>query len=209
MEDTARKFWGPRSQVVFGVMNVLNGLNLVLKFKAVHVNEKIFRAQKLLGNNNPPDAPPYRIKQGLAELSTVPDLGPGWVVPTVHPHFVEEAKDNAGKDVTFLVPNAVGAWATVDLWSIFGTQSAPEYLHARTEVLANGTRRDLNQFNAPSAAFPQDSPVENRVQKGGYKALHYVDFTADGFMDVECPQVQGVSGVLPVPVPAYSIVAAP
>ena len=80
---------------------------------------------------------------------------------------MEEAKDAAGKDVTFLVPNKRGNWATVDLWGIFGKQSAPEYLHARTEVLANGARHDLNQFNAPSAEFPQDRPVEERVPKGG------------------------------------------
>ncbi|WP_139228390.1 hypothetical protein [Planctomicrobium piriforme] len=206
--DANRKFWIPVHKLFPG-RECLDQLNLTVAFKAFHVNEKIFRAQKLLGNNNPPSAPPYRITKGLAELSTDADLGPGWVVPVDHPHFVEQAKDSAGKDVTFLVPNKPGNWATVDLWSIFNTKSAPEYLHARTEVLPDGTRRDLNQVNAPSTAFPQDRPVEARVRKGGYQALHYVDFTADGFVDVACPAVQGVQGVDAESVPAYSIVAAP
>ncbi|MBI3863211.1 MAG: hypothetical protein HY290_15070 [Planctomycetia bacterium] len=210
-KDPTRKFWVPVHKLFPGA-ECLDGLNLVVNFKSSHLNEKIFRAQKLLGNN-PPDAPPFRIRKGLAELSMVPDLGPGWIVPVVHPHLVEEAKDAAGKDVTFLVPNDdSGSWATVDLWSIFNNGDAgpaPEYLHARTEVLPDGTRRDLNQFNAPSASFPQDLPVDERVRKGGYKALHYVDFTADGFVDAACSQVQGAGGVSAKSVPAYSIVAAP
>ena len=214
--DAARKFWIPVHKLFPGG-ECLEQLNLGVAFKSFHVNEKIFRAQKLLGNNNPPNAPPYRITEGLAELSKDPDLGPGWVVPQDHPHFVQEAKDENGTFVTFSVPNTSqnpdprqrGNWATVDLWAISKKQSAPEYLHARTEVLANGTQRDLNQFNAPSPAFPQDLPVEDRVRKGGYHALHYVDFTADGFVDVSCSEVQGVSGVSATSVTAYSIVAAP
>jgi hypothetical protein len=206
--DATRKFWVPVHKLFPG-SECLDHLDLTVSLQASHVNEKIFRAQELLGNRNPPDAPPYRIRKGIAELSTDPDLGPGWVVPAVHPHLVEEAKDAAGKDVTFAVPKKPGNWATVDLWSIFRTQSAPEYVHARTEVLADGTRRDLNQFNAPSASFPQDLPVDERVQKGGYNALHYADFTGDGFVDATCSLVQGVSDVSPKSMPAYTIVAAP
>ncbi|MFO1002898.1 MAG: hypothetical protein U0936_21415 [Planctomycetaceae bacterium] len=214
-DDGPRKFWIPVHKLFPGT-ECLDGLNLNVKFSSSHVNEKIFRAQKALGKN-PPNTAPYRIVNGLAELSTNVDLGPGWIVPVDHPHLVEEARDAAGKDVTFDVPDTAsnpnpderGNWATVDLWAIKKNQSAPEYLYARTEVLANGTRRNLNQFNAPSSAFPGDMPVEERVRKGGYKALHYVDFTADGFIDVSCPEVIGVGGVAPKSVPAYSIVAAP
>ena len=45
-----------------------------------------------------------------------------------------------------------------------------------------------------------------KVQAGGYRALHYVDYNADGWIDVECSEL-----ALEVPrrLPAYSIVASP
>jgi hypothetical protein len=81
----------------------LMGLTLSVAFKTSHVNQKIFRAQKLLGLT-PPNVPPYRITDGLAGLSSDPAFGPGWIVPTLHSHFVEPAKTPAGEDVTYLVP---------------------------------------------------------------------------------------------------------
>jgi len=197
--DSGRKFWVPVHKLFPGP-DCLKGLDLTVTFSASHVNEKIFRAQKMLGHS-PPDAPPFRIRDGLANLSTDPDLGPGWLAPTVHPHLVAEAKTPAGKDVTYDVPAAPGNWATVDLWEIANSQAGPEYLHARTEVLPGGSRRDLNLSNSP--------PVEERVQEGGYKALHYVDFTADGSIGVSCPQVQGAGGVAAKALLGYSLVAAP
>jgi hypothetical protein len=197
--DDGLNFWVP-VQKLFRGTECLKGLNLAVTFSAAHVNEKIFRAQKLLGLK-PPTTPPYRITGGLAALSKAPNLGPGWLVPTVHPHLVEEAKTPAGKDVTFPVPRVAGNWATVDLWGLSNTQSGPEYLHARTEVLPGGARNDLNLSNTP--------PVDKRVQAGGYRALHYADFTADGSVLVDCPQVTGSSGVAARALPAYSLVSAP
>jgi hypothetical protein len=197
--DNGRAFWVPVHKLFPGD-ECLKGLTLTVAFQSAHANEKVFRAQKMLGKS-PPSAPPFRFTDGLAELSMEADLGPGWAIPTDHPHLVAEAKTPAGKDVTFDVPTAAGNWATVDLWSISGTQAGPEYLHARTEVLSNGGRRNLNEFDSP--------PVDQRVQSGGYKALHYVDFTADGSVSVDCPQVQGVGGVAPNALSAYSLVAAP
>lgn len=200
--DTNLQFWIPVHKLFPGT-ECIAGLNLTVTFSANHVNEKIFRAQTLLGNN-PPNASPYRFSDGLAKLSSDPNHGPGWIIPTDHPHLVAEAKTPAGADVTFTVPTTPGNWATVDLWALSHSQSGPEYLHARTEVLANGTRRNLNDFNNPP-----DLPVDQRVRAGHYKALHYVDFTADGEVGVDCPQVQGVGGVSASALPAYSLVAAP
>lgn len=198
--DNSRQFWIPVHKLFPGD-ECLSGLTLSVGFNSSHVNEKIFRAQKLLGLT-PPNAPPHRITSNLAELSTDPAFGPGWVIPTVHPRFVEPAKTTAGQDVTYPVPaNPGGSWATIDLWQISGTQSGPEYLHARTERLANGSHVNLNNSDSP--------PVDDRVRQGGYQALHYVDFTADGQVQVDCPQVQGNSGVAANAVAAYSLVAAP
>jgi hypothetical protein len=74
-------------------------------------------------------------------------------------------------------------------------------VHARTEVLSDGSFRDLN-------ADPKQ-PVRTRVAQGGYRALNYVDFTGDGWVGVECPQLVGVDGVEGTPRPAYSLVTAP
>jgi flavin-dependent dehydrogenase len=209
--DNGRAFWVPVHKLFPGD-ECLNGLMLGVTFRATHTNEKIFRAHKMLADNGlgpaPPTTPPYRFTNDLADLSTDPDLGPGWVIPTVHPHLVAEAKTPAGKDVTYAVPKKPGNWATVDLWAITGSQSGPEYLHARTEVLGDGSRRDLNQFNTDPVTGSV-LPVDARVRKGGYNALNYVDFTADGSVSVACPQVQGVSGVAAAALPAYSLVAAP
>lgn len=209
--DNNRPFWVPVHKLFPGD-HCLKGLTLSVKFQAAHVNEKIFRAHQMLADKGlgpaPPTTSPYRFTDDLAELSVDVDLGPGWVVPEVHEHLVAEAKTPAGKDVTYDVPKKPGNWATVDLWAITGSQSGPEYLHARTEVLPDGSRRDLNQFNTdPNSGAVL--PVDARVRKGGYKALNYVDFTADGSVSVSCPQVQGTGGVAADAHPAYSLVAAP
>jgi len=209
--DGGKAFWVPVHKLFAG-KECLKGLNLTVTFAASHVNEKIFRAQERLRKPNEPatpTTPPFRITDGLADFSADATLGPGWLVPTVHPHLVAEAKTPAGKDVTFIVKPNSSSWGTVDLWDFGGTpKSAPNYLHARTEVLPNGSRRDLTQFNTDPVTGAT-LPVDKRVSKGKYKALHYVDFTADGVVDVACPQVVGVGGVAAKAVPAYSLVAAP
>ena len=208
--DGTRKFWVPVHKLFPG-KECLKGPTLTVSFQSAHVNEKIFRAQvRLKKPADPaiPTTPPYVITEGLAEFSAAPTLGPGWLVPTVHKHLVEAAKTPAGNDVTFTVKPGISNWGTVDLWDFGGTpKSAPNYLHARTEVLADGTHRDLNQFNTdPSTGTTL--PVDQRVGRGKYKALHYVDFTADGSISVDCPQVQSVVGVAPKSLPAYSLVSA-
>lgn len=208
--DGVKKFWVPVHKLYPGA-ECLKGLNLKVTFAAAHVNEKIFRARELLRKATDfptPTTSPFRFTDGLADLSADPAHGPGWLVPAVHPHLVAEAKTAAGKDVTFDVPNEPGNWATVDLWAISGKQSGPEYLHARTEVLAGGGRRNLNEFNGGPTDPPGSKPVDQRVREGGYKALHYLDFTADGAVRVTCPQVQGAGGVAAESLPAYSLVAA-
>jgi hypothetical protein len=197
--DTGRNFWVPVHKL-FPVPECLRGLDITVAFSATHANEKILRAQRMLGLT-PPATPPFRVTTGLADLSTDPNHGPGWLVPTAQPHLVQEAKTPSGNDVTFPVPSVAGNWASVDLWAITGTQAGPEYLHARTEVLPDGGRNDLNQSNTP--------PVDQRVSNGGYNALHYVDFTADGAIGVSCPEVQGTGGVAAHARPAYSLVSAP
>src|SRR5262249_22190827 len=52
-EDGGRKFWVPIHKLFPGT-DCLDGLNLSVDFSAAHVNEKIFRAQKILGSKKSP-----------------------------------------------------------------------------------------------------------------------------------------------------------
>jgi hypothetical protein len=76
-----------------------------------------------------------------------------------------------------------------------GARGAPEYVHARHKIV-NGDLVDLNRF---------PDVVEN-VQRGGYEALHYLDFTGDGWIEAKC---EGLALDLPRRLAAYSLVAPP
>ncbi len=60
----------------------------------------------------------------------------------------------------------------------------------------DGKEYDLNA--APDVAA--------NIQRGGYRACHYLDFTAHGWIDVEC---SAVALDIPRQLPAYSIIAFP
>jgi hypothetical protein len=76
-----------------------------------------------------------------------------------------------------------------------GARHSPEYVHVRHEVRDDGTIVDLNDV----------AEVAGLVRRGGYEALHYLDFTGDGWVIARCPQL-AVS--IPRSVPAYSLVTA-
>jgi hypothetical protein len=74
--------------------------------------------------------------------------------------------------------------------------NGPEYVHVRHKVLPNGEVENLNN----------QKDVEGAVQKGGYDAVHYLDFTGDGWVEAVCPEL---AVAIPRRVPAYSLVTAP
>ena len=76
-----------------------------------------------------------------------------------------------------------------------GPRRAPEYVHVRTKV-ENGNLVDLNN----------ELELSNIVAEGNYDALHYVDYTGDGWVKAVCPQVKNF---IEREVPAYSLVTAP
>ncbi len=127
-------------------------------------------------------------------------------MPVPHPRLVEPARVNS-KFVTFRVPRAQSTFAALepgaemDQATSAEVRPAPAYVHARTEV-RNGVLIDLS--NEPSRP-----DVRQTVSKGGYEALHYVDFTGDGTLDVSIPSLAGKPEVAKGTVPGYSLVAAP
>jgi hypothetical protein len=88
---------------------------------------------------------------------------------------------------------------TVDGAPIGDIASAPEFVHARTRIDADGNEHDLNALKA----------VADEVHNGNYDALHYLDFTGEGWVSVHCPPLTDVRRELGAPKAAYSLVAPP
>lgn len=200
--DENRTFWVPVHKLFDGD-ECLRGMDLSVTLQARHVNEKLRRVHRELarqGHNTgwktpDIDKPPFMFSDGIAELDA--KLGPGVLSPVAHSHLVEAASLN-GKPLTFRVPkDDENGWAP----SLFirddeNFRHAPEYVHARHVIGADGEIEDLN-----------DEPdVAERVRAGGYRALHYVDFSGDGSIVAEVP---ALAVQVPRNVPAYSLVTAP
>ncbi|QOG20841.1 hypothetical protein [Bradyrhizobium sp. SEMIA] len=208
--DHNRRFWVPLHKLFSGGECLLDR-DIEVRLSASHVNEKIRRAHlKFLCNGHfggwsepaLSDAP-FIFHDGIADFSAEPDDG-GWLLrPFSHPRLTEPASYK-GEPLTFCVPktpDSGGSWRAYQsslnlLPQPSGARSAPEYLHARHAIADDGSERDLN-----------DEPdIIKLVEGGGYRARHYVDFTGDGWIDVECPEI---ALDLPRRIPAYSIVASP
>ena len=197
--DETKNFWVPLHKLFSGT-ECLRGLDLHLTLQAHHVNEKLRRIHlNLTGTGwGEPDISnaPFIFTEGIAEWSANPDMGTGLLAPVVHPKLVEAAVYK-GKPLTFKVPaNSDTLLSSLRIPDLNGPRPAPEYVHARHKVLANGQEEDLN-----------DQPnVSELVAAGGYQARHYLDFTGDGWIEALCSEV-AVS--IPRRVPAYSLITAP
>jgi hypothetical protein len=197
--DSNLQFWVPLHKLFNGT-ECLRGLDLQVSLNASHVNEKLRRVHLVMQNAGwgEPDISnsPFIFTEGIAEFATNPDFGDGLLIPVVHPNLVEVAKYK-GKQLTFKVPAFSQTLSSSLLLPSNGeARPAPEYVHARHRLLPNGEIENLNNF--PN--------VENIVQKGGYDALHYIDFSGDGWIEALCPQL---AVDIPRNIPAYSLVTAP
>ncbi|MDQ3974606.1 MAG: hypothetical protein M3276_09815, partial [Actinomycetota bacterium] len=202
--DDARLFWVPLHKLFSGPQ-CLRGLNLTVGLEARHRNEKLRRVHLELSRTGadsgwgPPDIdhPPFVFGDGIAEWSTDPEHGRGLMLPVVHPRLVEPASYQ-GEPLTLRVPpNPDNGFApSLTIPSDEGFRRAPEYVHVRHAVGDDGALRDLNDVPG----------VAEQVRAGGYDALHYVDFSGDGWVGASVPQL---AVDLPRTVPAYSVVTAP
>lgn len=206
--DDGRHFWTPLHKLFDGP-ECLRGYDIGVRLAAQHVNEKIRRAHLFFGSFGhdggwrEPDISqrPFIFHDGIAEFSARPEDGSWLLTPIAHARLIEPA-EYAGGPLTYIVPVTVdgGRWrayqSSLNLTPApSGARAAPEYLHARHAVSSDG-EENLNR--APK--------VGERVGQGGYRARHYVDFTGDGWVDVECSEL---ALEIPRRLPAYSIVASP
>ncbi|WP_235431583.1 hypothetical protein [Paenibacillus sp. VT-400] len=211
-----------------------NPLKLTLELKATLVNEKIRRIHQVLNDKEyvgertydtgwkEPDIhePPFYFTEGIAAWSGNPDFGPHVLVPDVHPALIEKAEYN-NKLLTFIVPESSdleeGTISGLDIRPfssslqfrfykeqqsleetknvIFG-RPVPEYVHVRHELLDNGSPQNLNNMTVEE--------MIKKVRRGGYQAIHYKDYTGDGWIEAVCPEITDIQYY-----PAYSMVTAP
>lgn len=211
--DDQRQFWQPIHKLFSGA-ECLRGLTekLQVNLTAHHVNEKLRRIHqelsRLHGTASAPfdtgwrepdiSNPPFTFTEGIAEWSTAAQHGPGLLLPVVHRAVVEPARYK-GKPLFFNVPANVDVLSSsLSIPSDQGALHAPEYVHVRHKLQNNGSVADLNN----------SKDVEAITSAGGYRALHYLDFTGDGWIQAECRQL-GQQGTVAGFVPAYSLVTAP
>jgi hypothetical protein len=175
----------------------IEGMDLDLSFDAHLFNLKIQRIHQALGTDPLPESFPYVIRdRDIADWSADPDFGPGWLVPAVRPSLVEAAMVD-GKPLTFRVtPDFVDGFAAFEPSAAgIGRGAAPEYVHARTQV-KDGRFLDLND----------NADVIAAMKKEPYDALHYVDFSGEGWVDAAIPALSGQDIRF---VAAYALVCAP
>jgi hypothetical protein len=208
--DASRQFWVPLYKL-FNGPECIKGFDIAITLTAHHFNQKLRKVHKVLAAQgfdtgwHEPDlshSPFIYSEYGgklLAALSTDPNDGSGLVVPTPRQHLVEVAKNAGGAIVTLKVPPNQPYKSSLNISARkSGARSAPEYVHVRHrfDPALPGGFENLN-----------DKPnVAALVAKGGYDAVHYIDFTADGWIEACCPVLRLQ---IPQSLPAFSMVSAP
>jgi len=206
--DADRQFWVPLHKLFDG-KECIGGYDLRVRLASQHVNEKIRRAHLFFGARGhdggwqEPDISesPFINTSGIAEFSTAPREGSWLLMPVARKALIEPAIYK-GKPLTYTVPES----SPKKKWRVYqsslnllpapsGARSAPEYLHARHVITKNG-EQNLNR----------EPSLISKVERGCYQARHYVDYTGDGWIDVEC---SALALEIPRRLPAYSVVASP
>lgn len=194
-EDETLDFWVPLHKLFNGT-ECIAGLSLDVQLTAMHKNEKIRRLHLMLGAGSgweEPDIsqPPFVITEGLGNWLCEQEFGAGLMAASPR-RFLVEAAQYKGKPLTFNVPKSPRLLAS----TLIGPENAPEYVHIRHKVDDAG---NLVNFN-------QQPGVLSELEKGDFRALHYLDFTADGWIQAQCP---ALDTAFPTRIPAYSLLCAP
>ncbi|MEA2165480.1 MAG: hypothetical protein QOK37_3607 [Thermoanaerobaculia bacterium] len=205
--DGSRDFWLPMHKLFPGDECLTDVKPLSVTLNASHINEKIGRIHRFLGNSSGlPDAaltkPPFVFSDGIAEFSPAASDCSGFLVPVIHPRLVEPASLK-GKPVSFRVPAKASAFSsTVAIESNDGHQPAPEYVNARHVI-----QKALPDLNLNDEPLTTDELID-RVTTKRDRVRHFIDFTGDGAITVKVSQpVRTLAGnnILA----AYSLVAPP
>jgi hypothetical protein len=197
-DDKARKFWIPVHKLFDGP-ECLSGLDLSLDATAKFFNLKLLKVREFLTPNAAvPQKYPYVITDGLADLVQHGELGRICVVPVVQRALVVPATEN-GALATFKVPkNSAGTFAALEP----DKRGYPAYIHVRTKVTKVKTKDQLIDLN-------DEANVVAAINKGGYQALMYVDFTGEGWVDIKVAELAGKPDIEAGSRAAYVLLSAP
>jgi hypothetical protein len=198
--DDQRDFWVPLHKLFDGSECIAGIENLRVILTAHHVNEKIRRVHlRLKGGSDGGDPAlnkfPFRITEKLAGFSDETD--PGLLIPDQHDPLVDIARTPDQKVVTFQVPlKPAVISASLHFPAQVEIRNAPELVHAKHGVV-----------DGEVAYLPEVVPViASHVAAGGYEAVNFVDYTAEGWIKAKCP---ALSAYFPRQLAAYSLVAQP
>lgn len=183
--DEDLDFWIPLHKVFDGT-ECIAGIDVDLKLEAFHVNDKLRQFQIRRGLDADwfePDISkePFVLTKNLAEWAASSAFGPGLNVPVPKARLVEPALFN-NQLVSFRVPPSANFGGYI--------------INKRHQLQDDGSIRDLNK----------EPDVDAIVGAGNYRALHFIDFTAEGWVKANCP---ALSAHIPIIVAAYSILSAP
>lgn len=181
-DDADLDFWVPLHKLFDG-KECLQGLDLTVHLDNYQINEKIRQVHVMYRGTGwqEPDIlnDPFVITEGLCHWADPADFGTGLLVPDDKQRLVEPAYYQ-GSPLSFTMPAGTGA-----------------LVHGRHRVRDDGSVEDLNNVEN----------VDAIVKQGGYRALHYRDAMADGWVRARCPQLDAYD--LEDSVAAYSIIGAP
>ncbi|MGY2146982.1 hypothetical protein ACW9I5_30315 [Pseudomonas azotoformans] len=176
--DQDLEFWVPLHKLFDGD-ECLAELDLRVLLENHQINEKIGQIHRRFRGTGwqEPDIlnAPFVITQGLSHWADTEAFAPGLLMPDAKQTLVEPAYYK-GQPLSFMMPPNSGG-----------------LIHGRHRVRDDGSIEDLNDLEN----------VDAMVKAGGYRALHYQDAMADGWVRAYCPQLMLDS------IAAYSIIGAP
>lgn len=208
--DSTLDFWVPLHKLFNGSECLLQE-TIDLTFTHQHYNQKLEKLTDLLNEGgftpygrHERDQAPFRMSHRLADFGDVDAFGHAVIIPKPNP-LVAEAK--IGCDAVFFkvppmkeTPHFYDSFApTLAINSVGNARPWPEYAHVRTEVKPDGA----------IVSITDNVNVVEYTTEGGYNALHYLDFAADGWVNVELLADLHFKGKALMFLPAYSLVAAP
>ena len=212
--DSELDFWVPVHKLFSG-SDCLLGHSLNVSLDAHHVNEKLRRIHNAnmgaptIGFDSgfkPPQtqAVPFLCTDDLAEFLDTVQHGQGTLAPVERPRLIEPTQIDGNLIGTRVPSDERNGLAPS--FTIRATQrlahSAPEWMHVRSWLRADGTVEDLN-LKQNVKQVVQEARIGNT---DNYTAAHYSDFVADGWINAK---VEGLLSNVYRMVPAYSLISAP
>lgn len=203
-DDNEIDFWVPIHKLFSGT-ECLTSHNLNIVYKTQHTNEKLRRvhieSMGVPGFNTGFDLPeinnsPFIFHDEIARISNNNEYGSCQMEPIPHSAIVKSVEINNKKVFVNVPERNDNAWSPTYNLNAQGTyRKAPEYVHVRDKLFKNGNVDKLNDKRK----------VKEKVDEGKYRAMHYIDFTGDGWVVAECSEIDHL---IPRNIPAYSVVAA-